>query len=53
MDKKQIEELKEIAGDGNVLTEYEDMLSYSYDSTRLEYMPDAKNLFISLDANIL
>lgn len=41
MDKKQIEELKEIAGEDNVLTGPEDRLSYSYDSTRLEYMPDA------------
>jgi glycolate oxidase len=37
----QIEELKQIAGPGNVLTAREDLLSYSYDATNLwTHLPD-------------
>ncbi len=32
--------LEEIVGQENIITDYEDLLAYSYDSTRLEYMPD-------------
>ena len=41
MDKKYIAELEKIVGTENVITSFEERLTYSYDSTRLEYLPDA------------
>ena len=41
MNKKQIEELKAIFGDDNVLTEVEDMIAYSYDASHIEIQPEA------------
>ncbi|MDZ7837675.1 MAG: FAD-binding protein [Actinomycetota bacterium] len=41
MENKHIEKLKEIVGDDYVFTDVEDMIAFSYDSTRLEYMPEA------------
>ena len=41
MKSKDIDKLKEIAGEGNVIVSEEERHCYSYDSTRLEYMPDA------------
>ncbi len=41
MKTKNINKLKEIAGEGNVIVSEEERHCYSYDSTRLEYMPDA------------
>jgi len=41
MKTKNINKLKEIAGEGNVILSEEERHCYSYDSTRLEYMPDA------------
>jgi glycolate oxidase len=41
MKTKDINKLKEIAGEGNVILSEEERYCYSYDSTRLEYMPDA------------
>jgi len=40
MKQKQIERLIGIVGKESVITEVEDRITYSYDSTRLEYMPD-------------
>ena len=40
MGKNYIPLLEEIVGQENIITESEDLLAYSYDSTRLEYMPD-------------
>ncbi len=41
MKEKHIEKLKEIVGQKAVTTEVEDRITYSFDSTRLEYLPDA------------
>ncbi|MGM0366441.1 MAG: FAD-binding oxidoreductase [Actinomycetota bacterium] len=41
MKEKQIQKLKEIVGRDSVVTEVEDRITFSYDSTRLEYLPDA------------
>jgi glycolate oxidase len=41
MKTKELDALKEIAGEENVITSEEERYCYSYDSTRLEYMPDA------------
>jgi glycolate oxidase len=41
MKESQIKYLKNIAGEEKVLTEPEDKICYGYDSTRLEYIPDA------------
>jgi glycolate oxidase len=38
---KEINSIKEIVGEENVITSEEERYCYSYDSTRLEYMPDA------------
>lgn len=40
MGKNYIPLLEEIVGQENIIAELEDLLAYSYDSTRLEYMPD-------------
>jgi glycolate oxidase len=40
MKTKELDALKEIAGEENVITSEEERYCYSYDSTRLEYMPD-------------
>jgi len=40
MDNKYIAELEKIVGSENVITSFEERLTYSYDSTRLEYLPD-------------
>jgi glycolate oxidase len=40
MGKDYIPSLEEIVGPENVIVDYEDLLVYSYDSTRLEYVPD-------------
>ncbi len=40
MDNNHISELEQIVDPENVITSYEERLTYSYDSTRLEYMPD-------------
>jgi len=40
MDNNYISELEQIVDSENVITSYEERLAYSYDSTRLEYMPD-------------
>ncbi len=41
MKTKELDALKQIAGEDNVITSEEERYCYSYDSTRLEYMPDA------------
>jgi glycolate oxidase len=41
MKEKHIKYLKEIAGEEKVVTDLEDKICYGYDSTRLDYMPDA------------
>jgi glycolate oxidase len=41
MKEKHIKYLKEIAGGEKVVTDLEDKICYGYDSTRLDYMPDA------------
>jgi len=41
MNEKQISMLKEIVGPERVVTDIEDKICFGYDSTRLEYMPDA------------
>ena len=41
MKESQIKFLKEIAGEEKVITDLEDKICYGYDSTRLEFMPDA------------
>ena len=41
MNEKQINILREIAGDDRVITDIEDKICFGYDSTRLEYLPDA------------
>ncbi|MCX6384238.1 MAG: FAD-binding protein [Actinobacteria bacterium] len=40
MDKNYTAELEQIVNPENVITSFEERLTYSYDSTRLEYMPD-------------
>jgi len=41
MKKSQIEELQNIFGNDNVLTEIEDMIAYSYDASHVEVQPEA------------
>ncbi len=41
MQKSHIEELQNIFGKGNVLTEVEDMIAYSYDASHVEIQPEA------------
>jgi len=41
MKTKELDALKQIAGEENVIISEEERYCYSYDSTRLEYMPDA------------
>lgn len=41
MDKKTIKKLQAILGENNLATAREDLLCYSYDSTGLEYQPEA------------
>jgi len=40
MKTKELNIIKEIVGEENVITSEEERYCYSYDSTRLEYMPD-------------
>lgn len=40
MEKKYISELEQIVNSEDVSTSFEERLAYSYDSTRLEYIPD-------------
>lgn len=40
MEKNYIPELQQIVNPENVITSFEERLTYSYDSTRLEYMPE-------------
>lgn len=40
MDKNYTAELEQIVNPEDVITSFEERLTYSYDSTRLEYMPD-------------
>lgn len=40
MNTQQIEELKSIFGEENVLTEQEDMIAYSYDASHVEIQPE-------------
>lgn len=40
MNTKDIDKIKEIAGDENVILSEEERYCYSYDSTRLEHMPE-------------
>ncbi|MDD5658773.1 MAG: glycolate oxidase subunit GlcD, partial [Actinomycetota bacterium] len=40
MEKKYISELEQIVNSEDVITSFEERLAYSYDSTRLEYIPD-------------
>lgn len=41
MTKRQIEELKAIFGEAEVLTDVEDMVAYSYDASHVEIQPEA------------
>ncbi|MBM3712603.1 MAG: FAD-binding oxidoreductase, partial [Actinobacteria bacterium] len=41
MEEEHIKYLIEIAGQDRVATDMEDKICFGYDSTRLEYMPDA------------
>lgn len=41
MNNSQIEELKAIFGDSDVLTDIEDMVAYSYDASHVEIQPEA------------
>jgi glycolate oxidase len=41
MKTKELNSIKEVVGEENVITSKEERYCYSYDSTRLEYMPDA------------
>ncbi len=41
MKEEHIKYLKEIAGEEKVITDPEDKICYGYDSTRLDFMPDA------------
>ncbi len=41
MKKSTIEELRNIFGQDNVLTEVEDMIAYSYDASHVEIQPEA------------
>jgi len=41
MKKSQFEELQNIFGNDNVLTEIEDMIAYSYDASHVEVQPEA------------
>ncbi|MDD3776571.1 MAG: FAD-linked oxidase C-terminal domain-containing protein [Actinomycetota bacterium] len=41
MKKKYLQQLQEIVGQDFVFTDPEDMIAFSYDSTRLEYLPEA------------
>lgn len=41
MNNSQIEELKAIFGDANVLSDVEDMVAYSYDASHVEIQPEA------------
>jgi len=41
MNNRQIEELKAIFGDSEVLTDVEDMVAYSYDASHVEIRPEA------------
>ncbi|MHB1346761.1 MAG: FAD-binding oxidoreductase [Candidatus Humimicrobiaceae bacterium] len=40
MNKNYISELEQIVDPENIITSYEERLTYSYDSTRLEFLPD-------------
>ncbi len=40
MKTKDIKNLKDIVGEENIILSEEERYCYSYDSTRLEYMPD-------------
>ena len=41
MNNSQIDELKTIFGESEVLTDIEDMVAYSYDASRVEIQPEA------------
>lgn len=41
MNNRQIEELKAIFGESEVLTDVEDMVAYSYDASHVEIRPEA------------
>lgn len=41
LDTNILEEIKNIVGSENVLTDKQDMICYGYDATQMEYLPDA------------
>ncbi|MRR35227.1 FAD-binding oxidoreductase, partial [bacterium] len=41
LDKRIIDELKQIVGADNVATDRQDLICYGYDATQMEFLPDA------------